>query len=71
MGAATASSSSATPASTIDIDGNGVADPLADGLLFLRYLFGFRGATLIAGAVAGDCTRCTAAEIEAFIDGIL
>ena len=37
---------------TIGIDGNGVADPLTDGLLFLRYLFGFRGATLIAGAVA-------------------
>ncbi len=56
---------------SIDIDGNGGADPLSDGLLFLRYLFGFRGATLITGAVAGNCTRCTAPEIEAFIDGIL
>jgi hypothetical protein len=55
---------------SIDIDGNGVGDPLTDGLLFLRYLFGFRGAVLTGGAVAGNCTRCTAAEIEAFLDGI-
>ena len=62
---------SAIRRSDVDIDGNGVADPLTDGLLFLRYLFGFRGSTLIAGAVAGNCTRCAAPEIEAFIDSIL
>jgi hypothetical protein len=55
----------------VDIDGNGAVDPLTDGLLFLRYLFGFRGGTLTAGAVAGNCTRCTAAQIEAFIDGLM
>jgi hypothetical protein len=49
----------------------GAVDPLTDGLLFLRYLFGFRGGILTAGAVAGNCTRCTAAQIEAFIDGLL
>jgi hypothetical protein len=46
----------------LDIDGNGEADALTDGILILRYLFGFRGATLIDGAVAPDCTRCTAPE---------
>jgi hypothetical protein len=51
----------------LDVDGNGVKDPLTDGLLALRYLFGFRGATLIAGAVAGNCTRCTAVAIEAYL----
>jgi hypothetical protein len=50
-----------------DVDGNGAIDPLTDGLLVLRYLFGFRGAALIVGVVAPDCTRCTAPAIEAFI----
>jgi hypothetical protein len=50
-----------------DIDGNAIIEPLTDGLLVLRYLFGFRGATLINGAVAGNCTRCTSAAIEAFL----
>jgi hypothetical protein len=58
---------SAAKSTSIDVDGNGVAAPLTDGLLVLRYLFGFRGSTLIAGAVAGDCTRCTAPQIEAFL----
>jgi hypothetical protein len=52
----------------LDIDGNGVKDPLTDGLLALRYLFGFRGATLISGAVnLSSCTRCTAVAIEAYL----
>ena len=52
----------------LDIDGNGVKSPLTDGLLALRYLFGFRGATLINGAVdTVNCTRCTAVAIEAYL----
>jgi hypothetical protein len=58
-----------SPPCTLDIDGNGQYDALTDGILILRYLFGFRGATLIDGAVAPDCTRCTAAEIEAYLEG--
>ncbi len=55
----------------IDIDGNGIDDALTDGLLILRYLFGSRGAALIDGAVdTAGCTRCTAAEIEAYLDSI-
>jgi hypothetical protein len=51
-----------------DADGNGSAQPLTDGLLVLRYLFGFRGATLTTGAVdSANCTRCTAGAIEAHI----
>jgi hypothetical protein len=50
-----------------DIDGDGAITPLTDGLLLLRYLFGFRNGTLIGGAVAAGCTRCTAPEIEAHI----
>lgn len=48
-----------------DIDANGAADALTDGLLYLRYLFGFRGEALIESAVAANCNRCTAEEIEA------
>lgn len=51
----------------LDIDGNGVKEPLTDGLLLLRYLFGFRGGTLITGAVGGGCTRCTSVAIEAYL----
>jgi alpha-N-arabinofuranosidase len=57
--------------STLDIDGNAQAKPLTDGLLVLRYLFGFRGETLTDGVVASDCTRCTAEEIEDYLQAIL
>jgi hypothetical protein len=55
----------------LDIDGDGMVLPLTDGILFLRYLFGFRGAPLVAGAVGPACTRCTAEEIEAYIESLL
>ncbi|MDY6988729.1 MAG: hypothetical protein SWQ30_11815 [Thermodesulfobacteriota bacterium] len=51
----------------LDVDGNGVADALTDGILILRYLFGFTGDTLVAGAVGDNCTPCTAAEIETYL----
>jgi hypothetical protein len=53
--------------SVYDIDGNGATDALTDGLLILRYFFGFRGATLVTGAVGAGCTRCDAPAIEGFI----
>ena len=40
-------------------------------LLVLRYLFGFRGAVLITGAVAMDCGRCLAGEIESDLSGLV
>jgi hypothetical protein len=55
----------------LDLDLDGLAQPLTDGLLLLRYLFGFRGAVLIANAVDADCTRCDAAAIEGFIQSVL
>ncbi len=54
----------------LDIDGSGVVDPLTDGVLALRYLFGFRGAILVSGAVSPDCAECTAVEIEAYLAGL-
>jgi hypothetical protein len=57
---------------TFDIDGDGAVTPLTDGLLTLRYQFGFTGATLITGAVnLGGCTRCDAASIEAYLKSVI
>jgi hypothetical protein len=50
-----------------DVDGNGSTEALTDALLILRYVFGFRGATLTAGAVGGSCSRCDAAAIEPYL----
>lgn len=55
----------------LDVDGNGAADALTDGLLIIRYLFGLRGSSLIAGAVSPQATRTTAAAIEAYIQTLM
>jgi hypothetical protein len=55
---------------TLDVDANGQIQPLTDGLLVLRHLFGFGGATLTNAAVGDGCTRCLAAEITAYLNGI-
>ena len=52
----------------VDIDGNGKTEALTDGLLLLRHLFGFDGATLIEGAVGDGATRITADEIKTYIE---
>ena len=54
----------------LDIDSNSNADALTDGLLIHRYLLGLSGTALTDGAVADNCTRCTAAGadgIESYI----
>ena len=48
-----------------DDDGEGATEALSDGLLVLRYLFGFRGDSLIVGAVTANATRT---EIESYIE---
>jgi hypothetical protein len=52
----------------LDIDGDDEVRALTDGLLLLRYLFGFRAAALVTGVVDPGCTRCEAPEIEAHIE---
>jgi hypothetical protein len=57
--------------STLDIDLDGETDSLTDGLLLLRWGFGAHGQTLIQGAIdASNCERCSAPEIEAYLDGL-
>jgi len=55
----------------LDIDGDGEIKPLTDGILIMRYLFGFRGDTLINGAVSTTATRKIAAELGANIESLM
>ena len=57
------------PCTSIDADGNGSIEPLTDGLLILRYLFGFTGNTPIAGAVGAGATRADAGSIGNYLAG--
>ena len=77
QGAVNASATRSSPASIktylddhypeLDIDGNGSPAALSDGLLIIRYLFGFNGSSLIQNAVAPDGTRTSAADIEGYL----
>ena len=49
----------------LDADGDDEAKPLTDGLLLIRYLFGFSGESLISGAIGAEAPRKTAQEVEA------
>ena len=48
---------------SFDLDGNGTLDPLTDGLLLIRYLFGFTGEQMTYNAVDSTAARSTYAEI--------
>ena len=52
----------------LDIDCSGEAKALTDGLLVLRYLFGFRDEALTAQAVEGS--RASPADIEAYLESL-
>ncbi|HCD26057.1 MAG TPA: hypothetical protein DER02_00960, partial [Gammaproteobacteria bacterium] len=52
----------------LDIDGDGATTALTDGLLLIRYLFGFSGDALVNGAVGTGATRTTATQIETYIN---
>ncbi len=47
-----------------DIDDDGRADALTDGLFFLRYTFGLRGDALISGLISSGSEYTTATDIE-------
>ena len=51
----------------LDVDGDGQITALTDGLLILRYQFGFRGNTLINGAIGDAATRTDAESIEDYL----
>jgi len=51
----------------LDADGNGTADALTDGIVILRYLFGFTGSAMVRDAIAPNANRTDPADIEAFL----
>jgi hypothetical protein len=55
----------------LDIDGNGVVDAATDGVLLGRYLSGFRGQSLIAGALGVGATRNSASAVESYIQSMM
>ena len=52
----------------LDVDGNGIQDAATDGILFLRYLFGFRGSALSDGAIGAGAIRTSGAEVAEYLD---
>ena len=57
--------------STLDVDLDGEVNPLTDSVLVMRWGFGMRGQALVVGALdETHCERCSAAEIEAYLDGL-
>ena len=54
----------------LDIDDDGKAMPLTDGLLIIRYLFGFSGDALVSGAIASDANVRLAPEVQDRLDAV-
>ena len=54
-------------AAELDIDGDSETDALTDGRLILRYLFGFRGDTLVSAALSGSASRSVPSDIESYL----
>jgi hypothetical protein len=53
----------------LDVDGNGVADALTDGILMLRYLFDPAGAWNYADALGSGAIRTTRSAIRTYLNG--
>ena len=52
----------------LDVDDDGNTTALTDGLLVIRYLFGFSGDSLIASAISPDAKRKSAEEIKIYLE---
>ncbi len=55
------------PSGTMDLDGNGHADALTDGLLILRYFFGLRENTLVQDVISSTASFTSHEEITSRI----
>ena len=56
------------PTGCADLDANGVVDPLTDGLMGIRAMFGLTGTSVTNGAVGPNATRVTWADIRAYMN---
>ena len=54
----------------LDVDGNGVYDPLTDGLLVVRYLYGHTGPALTANVDHGGGTREVSNVLISYLEDI-
>ena len=54
----------------VDVDANGEADALTDGLIILRYLFGLRGDVLLNGVISDGAARDTALAVETYVQSL-
>ena len=61
-------SDSLTETQALDIDGDGETRPLTDGLIVIRYLFGFVGQSLTVDALSSNASRADAAAIKSYLD---
>ena len=61
------SASSCPGCFSFDVDNDGEAKALTDGLLVIRHLFGFSGEALIAGALGSNAKRTTSEDIGAYL----
>lgn len=52
---------------SFDVDANLEAQPLIDGLLVIRHLFGFSGESLRSGAVSGEAGRDSSEAIADYL----
>jgi hypothetical protein len=57
--------------SVLDVDGNGAADALTDGILILRYLFAQNGPWEFADALGSYAARTCRADVKNFLDQYL
>ena len=53
---------------TLDLDGNGTIDPLTDGVMLVRALFGMTGTAVTNGALGASPARSTWAQIQPVIN---
>jgi hypothetical protein len=54
----------------LDVDGTGTVQPLTDGLLVLRFLFGLTDGPLTSSAVGAGCGRCDATTILPYLQSL-
>ena len=59
--------SSANSSFDLDVDDDGKTEPLTDGLLVIRYLFGFSEEALVVGAIGSEASRNRPEDIRAFL----
>jgi hypothetical protein len=67
-GAAASTTLTVLSACNLDVDGNGTADALSDGILILRYLFDPEGAWNVNDALGSGATRTTRDQIKAYLN---